>query len=306
MNISEEDRKKVKSEGFLSNNDKEHFSMRVITGNGVLNYKQLKNLSEVAEKFGNGKISFTTRLTVEIPGIKYEDIEKAKEYIAKDNMVSGGTGAKIRPVVACKGTVCVFGIVDTQAIALKIHERFFNGYSNVILPHKFKIAVGGCPNNCVKPDLNDFGMVGQRVPKLNKDLCKGCKKCIVESSCPMKAAKVNNSLLEIDKDLCSNCGICQNKCYFKSFDKTENLFRIYIGGRWGKTTRIGSKLNGLFTEEEALNILEKCILFFKEKGLPKERFAMTIDRIGIDNVEAEILSNSILERKNQIINDTNL
>ena len=34
------------------------------------------------------------------------------------------------------------------------------------LPHKFKIAVGGCPNNCVKPDLNDLGIIGQRVPAL--------------------------------------------------------------------------------------------------------------------------------------------
>jgi sulfite reductase beta subunit-like hemoprotein len=26
---------------------------------------------------------------------------------------------------------------------------------NEVLLHKFKIALGGCPNNCVKPDLND-------------------------------------------------------------------------------------------------------------------------------------------------------
>ena len=35
----------------------------------------------------------------------------------------------------------------------EIHERFYHGYREVKLPHKFKIAVGGCPNNCVKPDL---------------------------------------------------------------------------------------------------------------------------------------------------------
>ena len=34
--------------------------------------------------------------------------------------------------------------------------------------HKFKIAVGGCPNNCVKPDLNDLGIIGQMVPKLRR------------------------------------------------------------------------------------------------------------------------------------------
>lgn len=289
MDINNEERKKLKSEGFLSNRDGEHFSMRIITENGVLNHNQLKNLSEVADKFGNGNVSFTTRLTVEVQGIKYENIDKVKEYITKENLVSGGTGAKVRPVVACKGTVCVFGLADTQAIAKKIHKRFFEGYSNVTLPHKFKIAVGGCPNNCVKPDLNDFGIVAQKAPKLNKELCRGCNKCIVESSCPMKAAKLIDKKLTIDKSLCSNCGICQTKCYFKSFNETETLFRIYIGGRWGKLTRYGSKLDGLFTQEETLNILEKSILFFKENGLPKERFASTIDRIGLDVVQKEIL-----------------
>ena len=44
----------------------------------MLNAAQLKNISEVAEQFGNGHVTFTTRLTVEIPGIAYEDIEKVK------------------------------------------------------------------------------------------------------------------------------------------------------------------------------------------------------------------------------------
>lgn len=65
-------------------------------------------------------------------------------------MVTGGTGAKIRPIVACKGTTCVFGLLDSQGIAKRLHERYFEGWGNVALPHKFKIAVGGCPNNCVK------------------------------------------------------------------------------------------------------------------------------------------------------------
>ena len=32
------------------------------------------------------------------------------------------------------------------------------------LPAKFKIGVGGCPNNCVKPTLNDIGIVGAVLP----------------------------------------------------------------------------------------------------------------------------------------------
>ena len=66
------------------------------------------------------------------------------------------------------------------------------------LPHKFKIAVGGCPNNCVKPDLNDVGIIGQLIPNFDEESCNGCKKCAVVSACPMNAAKVTDGLLQID------------------------------------------------------------------------------------------------------------
>ena len=82
------------------------------------------------------------------------------------------------------------------------------------LPHKFKIAVGGCPNNCVKPDLNDIGIIGQRIPNYDEDECNGCKKCAVERVCPVHAAKLVDGVMEIDKDVCNNCGRCIGKCPF--------------------------------------------------------------------------------------------
>ncbi len=301
MAISAADRKRVKSQGFLSNRDGEHFSVRIITENGVLSASQLKNLSEVAERFGNGNISFTSRMTLELPGISFENIEAVKEYVAKDGMVTGGTGAKVRPVVSCKGSVCTFGLLDTQAIATQIHKRFFEGYGNVTLPHKFKIAVGGCPNNCVKPDLNDFGITGQNRPVLNTEACRGCKKCLVESSCPMQAAHFEEGTCQINRELCNNCGICQRKCPFGAIETHTSGCRIYIGGRWGKQIRHGSMLKGIFSVEEALDILEKSILLFKEKGQPHERFGSMIDRIGLDKVEQELLEGDLLQRKQQIL-----
>jgi dissimilatory sulfite reductase (desulfoviridin) alpha/beta subunit len=125
MSISAEQRKQVKEQGFLSNKDQVHFSARIITENGVLNARQLRNLSQAAKKFGNGNISFTARLAVELPGISYADIPAFRAHIAKENMVTGGTGAKVRPIVACKGTVCMFGNIDTQRLATEIHKRFY-------------------------------------------------------------------------------------------------------------------------------------------------------------------------------------
>ena len=107
-------------------------------------------------------MTYTTRLTVEVPGVPYEKIDEFCEFIAKAGLVTGGTGSKVRPVVACKGTTCQYGLLDSFGLSEEIHHRFYEGYRQVLLPHKFKIAVGGCPNNCVKPDLNDLGIIGQR------------------------------------------------------------------------------------------------------------------------------------------------
>ena len=177
MALQEQDIKRVKGQGFLLNRGTEEFSGRIITENGVLTAAQMRCLSVAAEKYGNGKITFTSRLTVELPGIAYENITPFIEFVGQEGMVTGGTGSKVRPVVSCKGTTCVFGLYDTQELAREIHERFYVAYHDVTLPHKFKIAVGGCPNNCVKPDLNDLGIVGQRVPSLSADKCRGCGKC---------------------------------------------------------------------------------------------------------------------------------
>jgi dissimilatory sulfite reductase (desulfoviridin) alpha/beta subunit len=301
MNISAEQRKQLKGQGFLSNKDQLHFSARIITENGVLNARQLRNLSEAAEKFGNGSISFTSRLAVELPGISYEDIPAFQAYIARENMVTGGTGAKVRPIVACKGTVCMFGNIDTQALATEIHKRFYEGFGQVILPHKFKIAVGGCPNNCVKPDLNDVGIIGQMVPRCDLDLCQGCDKCAVVLACPMQACGIKEGVLEIDREVCNNCGLCIDKCPFNVVPDGTAGYKITLGGRWGKQVRIGTPLDGIFTKNETMDIIEKTILLFKDKGLPGERLSTMIERFGVTVTEQMLIAHDLLNRKSEIL-----
>lgn len=303
ITINDEDEKRVKGLGFLWNKGTNNFSGRVITVNGKISAAQMKCISEAAELYGNGVVTFTTRLTVEVQGIPYDKIEDFRAYIAKEGLVTGGTGPKIRPVVSCKGTTCKFGLIDTFALSEEIHERFFKGYSAVKLHHKFKIAVGGCPNNCVKPDLNDIGVIGQKIPVLDKDKCKGCKKCAIENTCPVKAAKVVDGILQINKDECNQCGRCDGKCYFDALKDSTVGYKIYIGGRWGKRIAIGKPLNKIFTDKgEVLDTVEKIILFYKEQGIAGERLSQTIERVGFENVQNQLLANDLLERKQKILN----
>lgn len=300
--ISREEITRVKGLGFLNNKGTDFFNGRVITGNGKITSKQMMDIAKAAEKFGNGEVVFTTRLTVEIREVHFDHIEPMREYLAKAGLTTGGTGAKVRPVVSCKGTTCQYGLLDSYGLAKEIHERFYIGYRSVVLPHKFKIAVGGCPNNCVKPDLNDVGIVGQRIPGFDAEACKGCKKCAIEKACPVGAAKVEDGKMVRDPAICNNCGRCIGKCPFKASEDGTYGYKIYIGGRWGKKVAQGRALGKVFTDkEEMLSVVEKVILLFREQGVAGERLSQTIDRIGFENVEAQLLSDEILTRKETIL-----
>lgn len=300
--ISAEEIKRVKGLGFLNNKGTDCFNARVITVNGKITAKQASVLAEAAEKYGDGNMAFTTRLTVEVTGIPYENIEAFRSCIAKEGMDTGGTGPLVRPVVSCKGTTCQYGLYDTFALSRKIHERFYLGYRTVKLPHKFKIAAGGCPNNCVKPNLNDLGIIGQRIPEFDREKCKGCKKCQIEKNCPMGAAKVVDGVMVRDESICNNCGRCIGTCPFQAVNAGTSAFKVCIGGRWGKKTAMGRPLSKLFTsEKEVLDVVEKAILLFKEQGIAGERFADTIERIGFEKAEAMLLADDLLERKQEIL-----
>ena len=162
--ITINDVRSVKGKGYLHNRGTDCFSARVVTPCGVVTAEQTRKLAEIAEKFGNGTVTLTTRQSFELPGIPFAKIADFEAAVKATGLSVGGTGPKVRPIVACKGTTCPCGLIDTFALAKAIHERFYLGWHDVVLPGKFKIAVGGCPNNCVKPDLNDLGIVGKALP----------------------------------------------------------------------------------------------------------------------------------------------
>lgn len=286
-----EDIARVKGLGFLRDKTTtDCFNGRIITRNGKITAAEAKAIADAAERFGNGEVAMTTRMTIEIQRVPYANIAPLCEFLAQYGLETGGTGPKVRPVVSCKGTTCVFGLIDTFALSEEIHERFYKGYHDVKLPHKFKIAVGGCPNNCVKPDLNDIGVIGQRLVKIALDKCRGCKVCQIEKACPIHIAKLADSKITVDADACNHCGRCMGKCPFHAFDEYTDGYRVYIGGRWGKQVARGIPLSKIFTDkEEVLAVIERAILFFRDEGIAGERFADTIARIGFDTVEAKLI-----------------
>ena len=102
LQVTPSQEKAVKAEGFLRNRGTDNFSARIITINGKITAAQQRIIADAAGKFGNGDVLFTSRLTIEVPGIPYEKINEFQDFIAKEDLVTGGTGSKVRPVVSCR------------------------------------------------------------------------------------------------------------------------------------------------------------------------------------------------------------
>ena len=302
MSLTKEQIMSVKGRGFLRNRGTDCFSGRLVTVAGVLSPEQLRAIAECAERFGSGKVNFTSRLSAEIVGIPFEKIPDAEAFMEEHGLQFGGTGAKVRPITACKGTTCVFGNIDTQELAGVIHERFYVGMRDVKLPHKFKIGVGGCPNSCMKPSLNDVGIEGCRAVSFDGDACRGCKVCAVAQACPSRAVSISDGKAHVDEDKCTKCGVCVGKCPFGATPKqAEARCRVFVGGTWGKTQRMGTALSGTYTVEQIPDVIEKVMLWYKQNGYAKERLGATVDRVGIDALEAALCSDTLLAERERIL-----
>lgn len=286
--INKEEISKLKAEGIIAQRQESYFAIRVLSRAGNFTADQLNDLANISKKYGKGYLGLTTRLTIELPWIKYEDINQVKKALNEAGLVHGGTGKKVRPLVSCKGTVCQHGIYDTQELCGKLHDMYF-AYD---LPAKTKITLVGCPNNCAKANTNDIGIVGQVYVKFNEEKCKNCGLCT--KSCRQKAVKLENKKLIWNREECVNCGKCAEVCPFEGMEVKEKGLAIYLGGRMGRGYRFGDRLKNLYLEEEIPSVIQNILYTYQELANEGERICKVIDRIGIDDFE-KTLENKLVK-----------
>lgn len=284
MAVSVKRQAELKALGFLLQNDRKHYAVRFLGRAGNFTVEELSSISKIAEKYGRGYCGMTTRLQIEVPWIKDKDAEKVMEEAKILGLRHGGTGMKIRPLVACKGTVCLHGNIDTQEICRQLEEKYFATDT----PAKCKIGVVGCANNCAKANINDIGIMGRTIPEFIIDNCIGCNLCV--KACRQKALEVVDKKVVYNKELCVDCGGCVRACKKNAVAAKEKGAEIFIGGRFGRGMRIGDSLGKLFKEEEIIPTVEKIMEHYKEVGLKGERISKVMDRLGKEEFLLPILS----------------
>jgi nitrite reductase (NADH) large subunit len=124
---------------------------------GVTNPKELRAIADVAEKYEARMVKVTGGQRLDIFGIKKEDLPAVWADLNAAGMVSGHAYAKaLRTVKTCVGSEwCRFGTQDSTGLGIKTEQMTWGSF----MPHKFKIAVSGCPRNCAEATIKDFGII---------------------------------------------------------------------------------------------------------------------------------------------------
>lgn len=277
--------------------------LRIRVPGGHLKALYLRVVQEIAERYGSGDVHITIRQGFEIPGIPFEKMGEVNRALAAlmaslekdigvpiETLDEGYPAAGTRNISACIGNrVCPFANYDTTAMAQRIEKAVFPNH------HHVKIALTGCPNDCIKAHLQDFGIIGQADVQIDSDRCIGCEAC--EKTCRLRvtqAISMKNNVAVRDEQRCIGCGECVLVCPTGAWSRNpEKFYRLVILGRTGKKNpRLAATFVEWTTEEAIIRIIQNTYAFIDvhiDRSLPKEHLGYIVDRTGFAEFKRFVL-----------------
>ncbi|MCP5278608.1 MAG: NAD(P)/FAD-dependent oxidoreductase [Thiobacillus sp.] len=124
---------------------------------GLCTPSDLRAIADVADKFQVPEMKVTGGQRIDLFGVKKEDLPAMWKDLSDAGFVSGHAyGKALRTVKTCVGAKwCRFGTQDSTGLGVKLEELTWGSW----MPHKYKLAVSGCPRNCAEATIKDFGVV---------------------------------------------------------------------------------------------------------------------------------------------------
>lgn len=286
--------KLLKKNAFRVTKERGITASRIRIPGGHVDAKYLSMIQNIAETYGNGTVHITSRQGFEIPGIKFQHMPQVNELlqpiiegldINQKTPGEGYSAAGTRNITACVGNrVCPYGCYDTSGFAQRIEKAIFPNDLH------FKIALTGCPNDCAKVRMHDFGIMGMSEPQYEKDRCVNCEACV--KACKKKSVGVLQTVnykVERNAEKCIGCGECVLACPTGAWTRDdEKLYRLTLLGRTGKKNpRLGEDFIKWVDEASIIKIILNTydyVRHYIDANAPggKEHIGYIVDRTGFE------------------------
>ncbi len=255
---------------------------------GFYKLDDVNYITNLTEQYG-GILKLTNRGAFEIHNIKPIDVDEIVNKLKEKDLVTGSEGPLVRATLACPGEVnCSSGLINTVDLCKYIEDNFKETPTN----YKFKIAISGCPNKCVRPQITDIGIVGIKKPVVVEDKCNGCGRCF--DVCKIGAIDIRGETSYTNKNICNSCGKCIKACPNEGREVKEDGYLLYIGGKSGREIVEGISIDNINNKEQLIKIIDCVIKTYNKYAIKpqRERLSATMERIGKGKFLDEVMENA--------------
>lgn len=280
------DLNELKSGGFIKQNQKDLFTVRLRVPGGRLDIDKMIKIGKVAKKYSRmGYCHLSVRQSVEIIGVHIDDFDTLVKELAEFGQPIASCGPRVRVPTACGG--CEYnpnGIMDAQKKALEVDKVHFG----IPCHHKFKISFSGCPIDCARTQGMDLGFQGIVDPHWEDDPCTGCTLC--EKAClegAIVAAEDGKPIFYREK--CVYCGDCIKACPTDAWTAKRKGWAVRAGGKHGRHPRKADEIMLFLQDDKVSDFIGKTLAWYNKNGKRGERIGVTFDRVGLENYKEEVV-----------------
>lgn len=263
----------------------------------LVSTEKIRKFAELAKKYSEGYLRFTSRNNVEFLVTKEANIDPLIKELAAIGHPVGGVANSISNIVHTQGWVhCHSAATDASGIVKAVMDELLDYFTSLKIPGKLRIALACCLNMCGAVHCSDIAILGihRRPPKVDHANLKNmCEIPNTAASCPTAAvrpATVNGKpSIEVVEDLCMFCANCYTVCpAMKLNDPLNDGVSIWVGGKVSNARHepMFSKLAIPFLPNnpprwpEVTSAVKNLVELWAKNARKYERMGEWIERIG--------------------------
>ncbi|MEA2460228.1 MAG: hypothetical protein QOH90_405 [Actinomycetota bacterium] len=130
---------------------------------GRISGHQLRYVSELAERYGGGRVAATTQQKLVIQDVDDANLDPLLTELERIDLPAKPSAFR-RSTMACTGIeFCKLAIVETKQRADWLYRELEERLPEMTEP--IRINVNGCPNSCTRFQIADIGLMGSLVTK---------------------------------------------------------------------------------------------------------------------------------------------
>ncbi|MBI4705262.1 MAG: dissimilatory-type sulfite reductase subunit beta [Deltaproteobacteria bacterium] len=264
----------------------------------ILSVDTIRMFADLADKYSEGYLRWTSRNNVEFLLSKADNIEPLIKEVKANGFPVGGTGRGISNVVHTQGWVhCHSAATDASGVVKAVMDELYPYFvGEKKLPAKTRVALACCLNMCGAVHCSDIALLGihRRPPKVDHAKLAGtCELPTLLASCPTAAIRTatvdGKQSVHIEEERCMFCANCYTVCPSVTLNSPINDgVSIWVGGKVSnaRTEPRFSKLAVTYLPNnpprwpEVVEAVKKIVEIYAAGAARGERVGDWIERIG--------------------------